>query len=72
MGLFSSPESTLKELMQNPEAVAILEKYSPGFTKNPLLKMGMGMTLDKCVHFPQAKMTDEQIKAFEEDLKTLG
>ena len=64
--------STLKELMQNPEAVAILEKYSPGFTKNPMLKLGMGMTLEKCVHFPQANMTEEQIKALEEDLKALG
>ena len=58
--------------MENHEAVAILEKYSPGFTKNPMLKVGMGFTLEKCVKFPQAKMTEEQIKAFEEDLKTLG
>ena len=37
-----------------------------------LLKMGMGMKLDKCMRFPQAKMTEEQIKAFEEELKALG
>ena len=64
-------DSTLKELMENPEAVAILEKYAPGFTNNKLLKLGMKMTLNKCVRFPQANMTEEQIKAFEEDLKTL-
>lgn len=65
-------ESTLKELMENPDAIAVLEKYSPGFTKNPMLKLSMGFTLDKCVRFPQAKMSEEQIKAFEEDLKSLG
>ncbi len=65
-------ESTLKEVLDNPEAAAILDKYSPGFSKNPLLKLGMGMTLRKCVSFPQAKLTEEQIKALEEELKTLG
>ncbi len=65
-------DSTLKELMDNPEAVAILEKYAPGFTDNKTFKLGMKMKLDKCVRFPQANMTEEQIKAFEEDLKTLG
>ena len=65
-------DSTLKELMDNQEAVAILEKYSPGFTKNPMLKMGMGMKLTMCVKFPQAKMSEEHIKAFEEELKALG
>ena len=65
-------DSTLKELMANPEAVAILEKYAPGFTNNKMLKLGMKMKLSKCVRFPQANMTEEQIKAFEEDLKTLG
>ncbi len=65
-------ESTLKEVLDNTEAAAILDKYSPGFSKNPLLKLGMGMTLRKCVSFPQAKLTEEQIKALEEELKTLG
>ena len=36
MGL--TMDSKLKELMENPEAVALLEKYSPGFTENPKLK----------------------------------
>ena len=65
-------ESTLKEVLNNPQAAAILDKYSPGFSKNPMLKLGMGMTLRKCVSFPQAKLTEEQIKALEEELKTLG
>ena len=65
-------ESTLKEVLNNPQAAAILDKYSPGFSKNPMLKLGMGMTLRKCVSFPQAKMSAEQIKSLEEELKALG
>lgn len=65
-------DSTLKEVLENPQAAAILDKYSPGFSKNPMLKMGMGMTLGTCVSFPQANMTKEQIKALEEELKALG
>lgn len=65
-------ESTLKEVLSNPQAAAILDKYSPGFSKNPMLKLGMGMTLRKCVSFPQAKLTAEQIKSLEEELIALG
>ena len=65
-------DSTLKEVLANPEAAAILDKYSPGFSKNPMLALGMNMKLGQCVSFPQAKMTPEKIKALEEDLKALG
>lgn len=58
--------------LTTPQAAAILDKYSPGFSKNPMLKLGMGMTLRKCVSFPQAKMSAEQIKSLEEELKALG
>ena len=64
-------DSKLKELMENPEAVALLEKYSPGFTENPKLKLGMNFKLSKCVKFPQANMTDEQIAEFEKELLAL-
>ena len=69
MGL--TMDSKLKELMENPEAVALLEKYSPGFTENPKLNLGMNFKLSKCVKFPQANMTDEQIAEFEKELLAL-
>lgn len=65
-------DSTLKEVLANPEATALLEQYSPGFSKNPQLQMALGMKLGMCVKFPQAKMTAEQVAALEEDLKKLG
>jgi len=37
-----------------------------------MLQLGMWMKLEQCLKFPQANMTDEKIKAFEEDLKALG
>lgn len=48
-----SIDSTLKEILDCPEAVEVVEKYSPGFSKNPMLKMAYGMKLSVCVKFPQ-------------------
>ena len=34
-----SIDSTLKEILDCPEAVAVVDKYSPGFSKNSMLKI---------------------------------
>lgn len=36
-------DSTLREIIANPEATAIVDSVSPGFSKNPQLKMALGM-----------------------------
>ena len=60
----------LKDIMKNPGAVAVLEKYFPGFSTNPQLKMGYMMTFRTISKFPQAKqfgLTDETLaKVLEE------
>ena len=67
----ASVDMKLKELMEIPEAVEILEKHIPGMTKSPQLKMGYGMTLRAIAKFPQAKMPKETIDAIEADLQAL-
>lgn len=63
-------DSTLREIIANPEATAIVDSVSPGFSKNPQLKMALGMKFSTCVKFPQAGVTPEQVafigKKFEE------
>ena len=63
-------DSKLKDVMANPAAVAVLEKYIPGFSKNPQLKLGYRMTWRTISKFPQAKqfgLTDEVLaKCLEE------
>jgi len=48
-------DTKLKDIMKNPDAVAVLEKHFPDFTKNPQLKLGYMMTFRTISKFPQAK-----------------
>ena len=57
-------ETTLAEILDNPELVAIMEEMTPGVTKNPMIKMAKGFTLAKIVKTPAAKMPEDKIQAF--------
>lgn len=59
-----SMNTTLGEILDNPELVAIMEEMTPGITKNPMMKMAKGFTLGKIVKTPAAKMPEEKIQAF--------
>lgn len=59
-----SMETTLGEILDNPELVAIMEEMTPGVTKNPMIKMAKGFTLAKIVKTPAAKMPEDKIQAF--------
>jgi hypothetical protein len=47
-------DSKLGELLDNPQAKAVLEKYVPGASTNPMVSMAKGMTLNMIVAMPQA------------------
>ena len=61
--------STLKELLADPKAKAILEKHFAGLSGNPQLQMAMGMTLKQIQPFSKGAITAEKLKLVEEDLK---
>ena len=63
--------STLKDLLANPKAKAVLDKHFPGFANNPQLQMAMGMTLKQVAPFSRGAITDEKLKAVEVDLKAI-
>lgn len=67
-----SVDSKIKELKQNPEAVELLEKFSPGFATDPQMKMVQGLTFRKLASFPQAGLTPEQVEEIDAALKALG
>ncbi|MBU1052589.1 MAG: hypothetical protein KKC46_02030 [Proteobacteria bacterium] len=66
-----SGDSTLKEVLENEEGKAILEKHIPGSTTNPMLKMGYTMSLDLIASLPQAGISKEAYKAILDDLSKL-
>lgn len=57
-------ETTLAEILDNPELVALLEEMSPGVSKNPMIKMAKGFSLAKIVKTPAAKMPEDKIQSF--------
>jgi hypothetical protein len=57
-------DSKVGELLKDPEAVKIFDKYAPGVSKNPMLGLAKGMTLKALLELPQAKqagVTDEMV-----------
>ena len=67
-----SVDSKIKDIMKNPEAVALMEKMSPGFATNPQMKMVQGLTFRALAKFPQAKITSEHLEEIDNVLKALG
>jgi hypothetical protein len=58
-------ETTVGEILEDTNAVEILEKYVPGISENPMLGMAKGMTLKVLVDNPLAKqagLTEEMVK----------
>jgi tRNA U34 2-thiouridine synthase MnmA/TrmU len=59
-----SLKSKAGELLKDKIAVEVLEKYAPGITTNPLIKLAKQMTLEKLLSMPQAKqagLTEEML-----------
>lgn len=67
-----SVDSKIKDIMKNPEAVAMMEKFSPGFATNPQMKMVQGLTFRALAKFPQAKLSAEQVEEIDKALRALG
>jgi hypothetical protein len=56
--------SKVGEILKDPQAVKILEKYAPGVSKNPLIGLAKGMTLKTLLAMPQARqagVTEEMV-----------
>ena len=46
-----SLDSKVKDILKNPAAAAVLDKYSPDASKNPQMKLVGGLTLRKLASF---------------------
>jgi hypothetical protein len=47
-------DSTLGDLLDNPQAKAMLDKFLPGVSDNPMIGMARGMSLNMLLSLPQA------------------
>jgi hypothetical protein len=59
-------DTTIGELIDNPQAKAVLDKQMPGLADNPMIAMVKGMTLNMLLSMPQAAqlgITKEKVDA---------
>jgi hypothetical protein len=59
-------DTTLCELLDDPQAKAVLEKNLPGVSTNPMVAMARGMSLNMILSMPQAAqlgLTKEKAEA---------
>jgi hypothetical protein len=66
-----SIESKVGELIDNPQAKAVLEKYMPGFSGNPQISMARGFTLKMAAGFSGGQITPDMLSAVNADLAAL-
>ena len=59
-------ETKLGTLLDSPQAKAIIEKYMPGVSTNPMIGMAKGMSLNMLLATPQAAqfgITKEKVES---------
>ena len=64
-----SLDSKVKDILKNPEAAAVLDKYSP--SKNPQMKLVGGLTLRKLASFPQSAFLKPHLEELEKELQAI-
>jgi len=70
-----STKSTIRDLIANPDAKAILEKHLPGASRHPDLPQALYMSLREVMYYPEAAsagVTKEKLEAIDADLQVLG
>lgn len=64
-------DTTLGEILDEPQAAAVLDQYLPGASDSPIVAMAKGMSLKMLLALPQAKqlgLTEAKAEKLLEDL----
>ena len=56
-------QSTIAEALKNEKAVAAIEAWKPGITRNPAVKMFSKLTLEKLTNMEKLGLTLEMLEA---------
>jgi len=66
-----SIDSKLGDLMRDPQALAVLEAFLPGISKDPQVKKGYGMTLKFIAGFPGSGFPKEKLPEIDKALQAI-
>ncbi len=64
-------DTTLGQILDNPQAKTIFNQYIPGVADNPMVAMARGMSLNAILSMPQAAqmgLTKEKVEAILADI----
>ena len=63
--------SKVKDLYENEQARAVLEKYLTKLTRSPSFQMTMGMSFQTLCGFAQWNLSPEQLDAADQELREI-
>lgn len=66
-----SLDSKVKEILKDPRACEVLDKFAPGASKNPQMKLVGGLTLRKLASFPQSAYLQPHLEELDKELQAI-
>jgi len=69
---FSVESTPIGDVIDNPAAKAILDKYIPGLSANPQIDMARGMTLRQAQGYAPDQVPEEALKKIEAEFGAMG
>ena len=63
--------STIRQILADERAKAVLESHLPGASTHPQIDVAMDMTLREVASYPEANISAEKLKAIAADLERL-
>ncbi len=69
---YSTSETDIGTLLDNPATKAVLQKYIPAMISNPQFDMARSMTLKQIQGFAPDQMSDDLLAKIDADLKTVA
>ena len=66
-----SASSTIRDLLADERARAVVEKHLPGASKHPDLPQAMYMSLREVSYYPESGLTPAKLKQIDEELKQI-
>ena len=64
--------SSIRQLMNNDQARAVVEKHVPGASTHPQLSEAMYMTLGEVAGYPESGLTAAKLQALLDDLAAVS
>jgi len=64
-----SLDSKVRDIMRSEEGKAVMEKYAPGSTRDPRMKLVGALSYRKLLSYPESAETAKFSEQIDEDLK---